>query len=440
MNYIERMQCSIDFIEAHLAEEISLGDVARQAFMSLASFYRLFYGFTGYSAKEYIRLRRLNFAALRLLVTDYPTIEIALDAGFESQESFTKAFRAAVGVTPGRYRNRKNIIRYSFERMNLMNKQLFANVGKLAETYPEAKIIKHFTPGRMAACRVFSSNPEGDSYDGIVAWARKQGLVGPEKGYRLFGHDTPAYMGIGHGYEFMVTLPAGFSEDALEAAQDGVTFKTLPPADYVVFSVPFARLFDAKSRAAQFIRESDFGFAFSAYLEEHLDPVDENPAEGEMSMDLYFPISEDPSSKAPREVSLPALRVASIEVKDGQEFEQAWKAYEALIHSGAAGADCHIYTYQNGLNKMFGGPIEQWISLPEGTAVPQGMTEKRFEGGHYLCFSVQFTSADSEVARCYETFTERGYKHASNQMLIQYAHCNAPWEERTRTNLYFPIK
>ena len=50
MNYIERIQRSIDFMEAHLAEEIDLGDVAKQAYMSLASFYRLYYGFTGYSA------------------------------------------------------------------------------------------------------------------------------------------------------------------------------------------------------------------------------------------------------------------------------------------------------------------------------------------------------------------------------------------------------
>ena len=114
-------------------------------FYALASFYRLFYGFTGYSAKEYIRMRRLNYAALRLLVTDYPTVEIALDAGFENQESFTKAFKAAVGVTPGRYRNRKNLIRYSFERINLMDKQFFAADGKLAEAYPDAKIMPRFT-------------------------------------------------------------------------------------------------------------------------------------------------------------------------------------------------------------------------------------------------------------------------------------------------------
>ena len=181
-------------------------------------------------------------------------------------------------------------------------------------------------------------------------------MVGPEKGYRLFGNDTPAYMGIGHGYEFMITLPHGFTEDPVEAAQAGVSFRDLPIADYVVFSVPFSKLFETKSRAAQFIRESDYGFAFSPYLEEHLDPVDEQIQD--ISMDLYFPIHSDPTSKDPVEVVLPAMRVAALEVKDGQEFEQAWKTYDVLIRSGIPAEGCTIFTNQHGLNKMFAGPIE----------------------------------------------------------------------------------
>jgi len=92
MNYIERL---VDFIENHLGEELDLNQVAQQAYMSLASYYRLFFGFTGYSAKEYIRMRRLHCATERLASTQDPAVQIALDAGFGSQEGFIKAFKAA---------------------------------------------------------------------------------------------------------------------------------------------------------------------------------------------------------------------------------------------------------------------------------------------------------------------------------------------------------
>ncbi len=319
MNYIECIQRSIDFIETHLAEEINLGDVAQQAYMSLASFYRLFYGFTGCSAKEYIRMRRLSNAAIRLTMSDCPAVQIALESGFESQESFIKAFKAAVGVTPSRYRHQKRIMPYHFERMNLMNKHFEQTDEKLAQAYPDVRVLKELPAMRVAACWVFSDQPEQEAHKKLVAWGEKQGLLDPERGYRIFGHDTPAFMGMGHGYEFWLNLPDDFQIDPAEAAKDGIVFKEIPSAKYIIISTSFAHLMEGKDHGARFIRDSQYGFAYSPYLEEHIMQPDED--QNDFHLDLYFPISDDASTKEPVEVNLPAMRVAVLEVKDGKEFE-----------------------------------------------------------------------------------------------------------------------
>jgi len=60
LNYYERIQKSIDYIESNIDNLIDLNDVAKKAFMLPSNFYRMFFAFVGYSVKEYIRLRRKN--------------------------------------------------------------------------------------------------------------------------------------------------------------------------------------------------------------------------------------------------------------------------------------------------------------------------------------------------------------------------------------------
>ncbi len=104
MNYLQQVQRGVDYIELHLEEEITLDAVARAAGISQWHFQRIFKALTAETLKSYIRSRRLGRAVERLRSTDQRIIEIAMAAGFESQESFTRAFDKAFGVTPQRYR------------------------------------------------------------------------------------------------------------------------------------------------------------------------------------------------------------------------------------------------------------------------------------------------------------------------------------------------
>ena len=105
MEWIKSLRNSIEFIENHLLDQIGPEDVAANA--NISSFY-LQKGFkimTGYSIGEYIRLRRLYLAALDLVSNREKVIDIAYKYGYDTHESFTKAFKRFHGVSPVQVKN-----------------------------------------------------------------------------------------------------------------------------------------------------------------------------------------------------------------------------------------------------------------------------------------------------------------------------------------------
>jgi AraC-like DNA-binding protein/predicted transcriptional regulator YdeE len=107
VDYLAQVQRGIDYIEDHLDAELPLGDVARRAGISRWHFQRIFKALTNETLKTYIRSRRFACALEKLRETDERILEIALASGFDTQESFTRAFKRAFGVTPATYRRRK---------------------------------------------------------------------------------------------------------------------------------------------------------------------------------------------------------------------------------------------------------------------------------------------------------------------------------------------
>ena len=110
MEYHERIQRVIDYIEARIYDDISIEETARQAFMSVPHLYRIFPYIAGCTVGTYIRKRRLTLSAQALRDTDQRIIDIAVNYGFESQESYIRSFKQMFGVTPGEYRKTKNFI------------------------------------------------------------------------------------------------------------------------------------------------------------------------------------------------------------------------------------------------------------------------------------------------------------------------------------------
>ena len=105
------------FVEANGAEPVSLEALASVAGLSTYHFARQFTARFGVSPTAYVREQRMALAASRLTDAKPPAlVELAFDLGFESQEGFTRAFKRAHGVSPGRYR--KNPIREEIAAMS----------------------------------------------------------------------------------------------------------------------------------------------------------------------------------------------------------------------------------------------------------------------------------------------------------------------------------
>ena len=97
-------------IEANLAEPLSLEALAAAAGLSAYHFTRQFAARFGLSPMAFVRERRMALAAVRLTHQPPPAlVDLAFDLGFESQEGFTRAFKRAYGVSPGRFRRAQNI-------------------------------------------------------------------------------------------------------------------------------------------------------------------------------------------------------------------------------------------------------------------------------------------------------------------------------------------
>lgn len=128
MMIFENIEPSIKFIEENLDENFTLEEVAEKSNISLSHFYKIILASTGFTVKEYIRNKKLKRAAEELLKTHRRIIDIAVDAGFNSHETFTRAFTRLYGIGPKKYRlNRKDIdvfSNYSLFGKNIENKYL----------------------------------------------------------------------------------------------------------------------------------------------------------------------------------------------------------------------------------------------------------------------------------------------------------------------------
>lgn len=102
--YEQALISTLIYIQTHLQEEISLEELAGRVGFSPFHFHRVFTEFVGEAVKEYVRRLRLERSAYRLKISGDRIVQIALDVGYKSHESFTRAFKKQFGVNPKEFR------------------------------------------------------------------------------------------------------------------------------------------------------------------------------------------------------------------------------------------------------------------------------------------------------------------------------------------------
>lgn len=116
MDSIQGLNKALSYIEEHLEDDIDYAKIAKLTYCSEYHFKRMFSFLAGISLSEYIRRRRLTLAALDLKNCDLRIIDIAVKYGYESADSFSRAFQSMHGILPSEARGEKQQIK-AYPRM-----------------------------------------------------------------------------------------------------------------------------------------------------------------------------------------------------------------------------------------------------------------------------------------------------------------------------------
>lgn len=153
MDWITGISKAIDYIEEHITEPTDYARAAKEACSSLFNFQRVFALLCGYTLGDYVRMRRLTLAGEELLSTDAKVIDVALKYGYDSPESFSRAFTRFHGVSPSAVR--KGAAIRSFSRICV---KLILTGGSIMEYRIEKK------QAAKIICRRREFTKPGDDY------------------------------------------------------------------------------------------------------------------------------------------------------------------------------------------------------------------------------------------------------------------------------------
>lgn len=325
MNYYERIHQAIQYIEDHLENQIDLNEIASKAYMSLSSFYRMFFALTGHSVKEYIRKRRIARAASDIVSGQASLITIAFKYGFDSSDTFSRAFKQIVGCSPSSYRKQDQP--YRFERIDVLVKYYDVQDQELLEKYPEIRVLKKVNPMRVASYTYIGRNPEYHAFKVLLEWAHQNQITPNDHKYRVFGYDTPdSPPGSDvYGYEACITI-----DDDLIVDDSRVKAKELTGGSYAVTTVAVKDIPKAWKRFKSWVKMSKYQFGTHQWLEEHLDGVHED---FDYEVELYMPICEK-NDKYSYEV-LEDMNVMMCKVI-GEEDTAPFEAWDTLLKWAAA--------------------------------------------------------------------------------------------------------
>jgi len=232
MNYLRRIQRGVDFVEANLDFEFDLRSVSAAAGVSHWHFQRTFKALTGETLMGYVRSRRMARSLELLLDADRRIVEIAVMAGFDSQEAFTRAFRRMFGLTPGEYRklgSRNRFVRkVRFDEAYLHHLHENVSLEPSMEVRPEMRMVGLPT-------RFFGVESERNNLSEKLPplWAaflpRLEEIEGRAPG-ACYGVVRPA-SDASEGLDYLAAVEV----DGSCALPLGMTEWLLPPATYATF-------------------------------------------------------------------------------------------------------------------------------------------------------------------------------------------------------------
>ena len=285
MTIYEQIQRGLDYLEAHLDHPVRQEMVARETGMSSRSFQHYFWMVTGFTYREYLAKRRLSRALPEVLSTHRPILEIALESGYQSHESFTRAFKREFHVSPREYRQTRVLLQG--QRRLMLFKEI--EMGLIVKELPETRTVTF--------CG-FAPEPEQHAKQLLLEWLHRHPT--PGKPRRIFGHninregqqeDLPE----NSGYKFYASL-------AEHESPGGGNYEVIRPGRFLVTGIegslqdnPAGEFITAGwERMQRIIGSTGYTIKEHArWFEEELEPT----TSGNLRLDLYLEIEETASAQ-----------------------------------------------------------------------------------------------------------------------------------------------
>jgi AraC-like DNA-binding protein len=229
MEWIGQLNEVIDYIEKHLGDRTDYDEIARIAGCSKMKFQHLFSFAADLTVTEYIRNRRMTLAAEELVNTDIKIIDLAFKYGYESSESFTRAFHAFHGMPP--LTVRKLGLYSSFERF-MFEFRMNGGNGMLGRK--QVVRIEEFSNVKAATFRYEGEEPESEAFIMLRRWARENLTDYTARrciGYAPQGHHPNGPDSDAHAYVAQMFL---YEHEAKEATFHGAEVCEVPQGLYIV--------------------------------------------------------------------------------------------------------------------------------------------------------------------------------------------------------------
>ncbi|MBC7877830.1 MAG: AraC family transcriptional regulator [Anaerolineales bacterium] len=181
--YEEAILSTLIHIQTHLESELSLDMLAERVGFSAYHYHRIFREIIGEPVKEYVRRLRIERAAYRLKMSEETILHIALDTGFKTHESFTRAFTRQFRITPNEFRT--NYLRASRERKKQAQPKYIADYNAKAEPTSRQIRLEHVRPIIVAFVRhvgpydklLDKDSPMSLLWDELFAWGNANKLI-----------------------------------------------------------------------------------------------------------------------------------------------------------------------------------------------------------------------------------------------------------------------
>ena len=222
---IARFLPVLTHIQTHLDHDLSLENLAAIGHLSPFHFHREFRSSVGETVKQYTQRLRLEQAAYALKMREANIVDIALNAGYRSHETFSRAFKRAFGMSPKSYRNQENVRRWLKKEPSLplnhytkdftLSRPSFQKIQSLPVAF-----IRHLGPYVEA---------DASAFDRLIEWTKTQGLYTGANLLLGIGHDDP---GITKANK--IRFDAYIQVPALGRAEGEIGFQIVPGGMFAV--------------------------------------------------------------------------------------------------------------------------------------------------------------------------------------------------------------